>query len=130
MFLNYDQIFKIKKRLLILKCNYKFSEFFKFCALFAKLQRRMLTIKLILIYLASYSLSLINAQEPITNAQRIYEFLNYGPLGLLYGILPNVINSLNITDQCLLALNHTIDELHSGQVWSNLCKFKFVFFLR
>ena len=76
--------------------------------------------RIVLIFLVPNLLYLINAQEPITDAQRVYEFLNYGPLGLLNGILPATIGSLNISNPCSLSLNHTIDELRNGQLWPNL----------
>lgn len=79
----------------------------------------MTIIKSFLICLISSFFIQLDAQEPITNAQRIYEILNYGPIGLLYGILPSTINSFNITEQCSLSLNYTINELHNGQLWSN-----------
>lgn len=76
--------------------------------------------KIVLIFLVSNLTFLIDAQEAITDAQRVYEFLNYGPLGLLYGVLPATIGSLNISDPCSHSLNHTIDELRNGKLWPNL----------
>lgn len=86
----------------------------------------MTKLKLIF-YLIFISQVLIRAQElisepisePISNAQRIFEFINYGPIGILTGILPSTINSLNLTDQCQLSLNHLIKGLHKGELWSN-----------
>ena len=78
------------------------------------------TTGIVLIFLVSYLTHWVDGQEAITNAQRVYEFLNYGPLGLLYGILPSIASSLNISEQCSFSLNHTIDALHAGELWANL----------
>lgn len=77
------------------------------------------TTRLVLIFLVLNITLLAGAQEPITDAQRIYEFLNYGPLGLFYGVLPSTIGSLNISERCSISLNHTIDALRNGELWPN-----------
>lgn len=77
----------------------------------------MRTTKIVFVFLNITLLA--GAQEAITDAQRIYEFLNYGPLGLLYGVLPATIGSFNISGQCSLSLRHTINALRNGELWPN-----------
>ena len=78
--------------------------------------------KIFRVFLVLNFLLFTGAQEAITNNQRIFELLNYGPVGLLYGILPPIVGSLNISEQCSFSLNHTIDALANGELWSNLSK--------